>query len=132
MDFRLFSEKLQDDLDFAVFDYEKAESWDYELARNYSVYQYMIDIWADANALVSKRQSGASRGQLQRLLNTFHNHCGLLYQIYDDIDDLVYECKINEWILHDYVMGTNEFDMTGAEAMKWFDEFYYHRNPQAQ
>lgn len=132
MDFRLFSKRLQSDLNFAVFHYEKAEPWDYELAHDYSVFQYMIDIWADANALVSKCQSGASREQLQQLLNTFHNRCGLLYQIYDDIDDLVYECKINEWILHDYVVGNNEFNMTGGEAMKWFDEFYYHRKPQSQ
>lgn len=132
MDFKTFIESLRKDADFAAFDYEKAEDWEYELAQMHPADKYMIDIWADANTLIDKYKSGIEQCKLQQLLNTFHNRCGLLYQIYDGTDDLAYECKINEWLIHDYVIGNNEFDMNSDSVMKWFDEFYYHRKPQSQ
>ena len=130
MDFSTFLESLQQNINFTAFDYEEAEDWERDLAKVHSCDKYMIDIWADANALVSKHQAGADKESLKQLLEMFHYRCGLLYQIYDNIEDLAYECKINEWILDDYISGNNEFNMTADNVMKWFDKFYSQRTAQ--
>lgn len=115
-----FLEALREDPAFDAFGASQPKEWMIEAVMDRCPTKLFVDIWVEARIVCGFHASGDD-GRLALALDRFHEACNLFYAAYDE-PDMVWELKVNEWLLHEAVTADDPLSSVDG-AMRWFDEW---------
>ena len=94
-----------------------------------NLHRQLLDVWGEvdvAMALYDKWKKGkATLDDVKSQLECVHKCC---YTVYSDTKAnkwAIWELKVAEWELYDFILWDNEFHNTRKSVTLWFDEWCY-------
>ncbi len=94
-----------------------------------SLHRQLMDVWGEVDsslALYDKWKKGkADIEDVKAQLECVHNCCYTIYSDPKASEGIIWELKIAEWELYDFVLWDNQFKNTRKTVTTWFDEWCY-------
>jgi hypothetical protein len=129
-DFERFIDNINKDISYNCF-YDSPISSDIiNEWKQRMLYEQMLDIWGQANAVIELYKSNYGNSDIENALSNFSRLCCIIYG-----NDLIkhsikWELKIAEYELYDF-FNDNTFINNETTVMRWFNEWCYEINFEA-
>ena len=95
----------------------------------HDLHRQLLDVWGEVDSAMSLydkwKKGKAVKDDVLSQLNCVHNCCYTIYSDPKSSPGIIWELKVAEWELYDFILWDNRFKNKRKTVTLWFDEWCY-------